>query len=324
MALDKDGNVYVAGSTNSTDFVVSQNAFDNIIRGVDGFIVKLDTNLSIDGSPSTKIVTYQPVTDTKAPESPKIESAKKDESVLRPIIAVSLFSKPLANKTINFGAIKNGGSKKMTVTISNKGTKELSIGKISGDKPIRNPFILLSDNCSNKTFAPKKECHLTINYLPGAVGAKTSEFDIPSNDPTGTLIVKLTGKSIQTSPSTSSSSSSLEVLDTAKPYNDRKIPFGIVAANIPVEHTVTLKNKGKKDIEIGQVGKKNGIKEPFSIMTETCSGISLKPTNSCTITIRFISSEKGTFTGVFDIPLTGTGEKEIIINLSGIVGGSGS
>jgi hypothetical protein len=321
MTIDIDGNVYIAGTTNSSDFIVSPTAYDKTLNGVDGFVMKFNGNLSQDGQASAKIVLYKPEKNNKidAPNTEENKTKSPDlQSLPHPVIVIHDTSKPFDDRIVNFGAINKGESKKMTVTITNKGTKELSIGKISGNSPIRNPFMLLSDNCSNKTFEPERECRLTISYSPGMIGSDASEFDIPSNDLGGTVQVKLTGKSIlYVNPS-------LEILDTAAPFNDHKLPFGIVTANTPTEHSVTLKNIGKKDIAIGQIAQKNALKEPFSIASENCSGITLKPTDSCTVTVRFLSAEKGTFVGDFDIPFTGAGQNNVTIHLSGLTGSLGS
>jgi roadblock/LC7 domain-containing protein len=231
MALYKDEYLYIAGTTNSSDFVVSANAYDKMIKGVDGFIVRLDVNLSIDGAASSKIVPYQPEIKAKSPAA---------------------LSEPIKNNK----PVEANGS------LSHP---KIKVTKIS--KPV--------------------------------------------------VIKKPKGKSIK------DSASYLEALDTVKPFTDRKIPFGLVAANNSSEQGVTLKNKGKKDIAIGPIARKNKLQAPFSIVTENCSGISLKPNETCGIKLRFQSTEKGTFTGDFDIPLQGASEKNVIINLSGIVGGQG-
>lgn len=50
MTIDQNGDVYIAGITHSVDFPVSENAFDTTfnggLRAGDGFVVKLDKNLS--------------------------------------------------------------------------------------------------------------------------------------------------------------------------------------------------------------------------------------------------------------------------------------
>jgi Abnormal spindle-like microcephaly-assoc'd, ASPM-SPD-2-Hydin/Beta-propeller repeat len=59
MALDANGNIYVAGSTDSADFPVTQGAFQSLLGGnTDGFVMKIDSNSAPAVSVSPNVLQY--------------------------------------------------------------------------------------------------------------------------------------------------------------------------------------------------------------------------------------------------------------------------
>ena len=89
---------------------------------------------------------------------------------------------PVDDQDIPFGNVSIGNSSDQTVTVTNDGNINLSIGQIANANPLASPFSL-SENCSGKTLIPEDECIFTITCSPSSEGSFNDTFNIPSNDP---------------------------------------------------------------------------------------------------------------------------------------------
>jgi hypothetical protein len=68
------------------------------------------------------------------------------------------------------------------------------------------------------------------------------------------------------------------------------------------EQIVFVENDGKGDIDIGNIAVQDTLDSPFYILNEDCSGRTLSPRESCTITILFSETAIDSFNDTFDIP----------------------
>ncbi len=92
------------------------------------------------------------------------------------------------------------------------------------------------------------------------------------------------------------------------------INFGSVNVSLSSDATVTVSNDGAADLIIGTITSPSA---PFSITIDNCSGQTLTPSASCTITVKFAPIEEGTFNSSFDIPSDDTDENPVTVSLSG-------
>ena len=118
-------------------------------------------------------------------------------AVLSPNIAASCSSLNFDNQ--NVGTTSSA----QTITISNGGTGNLSIGSITLTGANPNNFKIQNDNCSGKTIMPSSSCTVQTAFTPLSKGPKSANMSIPSNDTLKTpLTVGLTGTGIDTLPPT--------------------------------------------------------------------------------------------------------------------------
>lgn len=83
-----------------------------------------------------------------------------------------------------FGGIVVDNFTDRTITIQNKGSLDLNIGRIADTDPLVLPFSIGNDNCSLKTLASLRTCTLLVRFEPTTQGDNFNDtFDIPSNDP---------------------------------------------------------------------------------------------------------------------------------------------
>jgi len=111
--------------------------------------------------------------------------------------------------------------------------------------------------------------------------------------------------------SSDSSSSSSNI--TTK---ELQVPFSSTVLDHFQDEIVTVKNNGTASGSIGQVAQANPLGAPFSIVNDKCSGITLPPSATCTLQIRFLPTNQGTFSDSFDIP-SGTGKTIMTVSVNG-------
>ena len=70
-----------------------------------------------------------------------------------------------------------------TLTLQNKGSLDLNIGRIALADPLTLPFSIINDTCSLKTLASMRTCTLQVRFSPDDQIHFEDTFDIPSNDP---------------------------------------------------------------------------------------------------------------------------------------------
>jgi cysteine-rich repeat protein len=86
--------------------------------------------------------------------------------------------------SLTFGKVIAGSlSTNKTVTVSNTGNGELTIGTITiaGTNPSQ--FSITTDNCSGQLIAPSGSCTVDVKFSPTSTGKKTATLEIPSDDP---------------------------------------------------------------------------------------------------------------------------------------------
>lgn len=80
---------------------------------------------------------------------------------------------------VSFGGAIIGKMLSSIVTVTNTGTTDLVVGKITQPSE---PFQVITDNCSNKILAAAAACTITIQFSPAHTGSFYENIDIPSSD----------------------------------------------------------------------------------------------------------------------------------------------
>ncbi len=108
----------------------------------------------------------------------------------------------------------------------------------------------------------------------------------------------------------------ITVTDAIAPADDLQMPFGSVTQlTSSADQPITITNDGTADLTIGTITPPATI---FSIPADNCSGQTLVPTDSCTLSVRFSPLTPGTFNDSLDIPSNDPDENPVTIGLSGI------
>ena len=82
--------------------------------------------------------------------------------------------------------------------------------------------------------------------------------------------------------------------------------FGAVVLDKSSEKNIEIKNTGNANLTIGQITLTNPASNPFSKISDNCSGAAIPPqssaSSSCSVTIRFAPATQGDYLGSLDIP----------------------
>ncbi len=232
-----------------------------------------------------------------------------------PAISVTDSVAPAADLSVPFGSVNSGSSASQTVTVTNSGTANLTVGAIGSTNALAAPFTKTADTCSNQTIAPSAACTVTIAFAPTATGSFTDSFNIPSNDPAKssvTVNVSGTGAAVPTP--------AISVTDSVAPTTDLSVPFGTIIVGSSASQTVTVKNTGTANLVMGAVGSANPLADPFTITADTCSNQTIAAAATCTLTIAFAPTSAGTLSDSFSIPSNDPSKSTVTVNVNGTGG----
>jgi len=211
-----------------------------------------------------------------------------------------------------FGDVFLNNSLEKTVLIQNTGSGSLIIGRIAVNLPLAAPFHIWSDECSNTTLAKNQICALKVRFSPTAQGSGFGDtFDIPSNDPK-TVIVSVSGNGIAPPPPP------LPPPPANINVSSTQIAFGDVDWNTSSDQTITVRNAGSLNLEIGQIALDNPLVAPFGISIDACSNRTLRANRACTLVVRFSPTNQATVVwDAFDLPSNDPSKPTVNVIVSG-------
>jgi len=82
-----------------------------------------------------------------------------------------------------FGSVSVGSSTQRSVTVTNRGQYNLSVGSGGITGTGGENFTVTADGCAAVSLAPQQSCSITVAFQPAAAGTMSATLHIPSNDP---------------------------------------------------------------------------------------------------------------------------------------------
>jgi hypothetical protein len=229
-----------------------------------------------------------------------------------PDITVTASVAPNDDLQVAFGTVIEGNSSDQTVTVTNDGTADLTLGVMAASDPLSDPFGIVSDGCSGQALAQGESCTLTVRFSPALEGSYTDSFDIPSDDPDeNPVTVNVSGDGTLTPVP------DITVTDSVAPNDDLLVAFGDVTESTSSDQTVTVTNDGTGDLTLDVMAASDSLSDPFVIVTDNCSGQVLAQGESCTLTVRFSPALEGSYTDSFDVPSDDPDENPVTVSVSG-------
>jgi len=204
-----------------------------------------------------------------------------------PILAASASSLSFGNQLINTT------STAQTVTITNTGTRNLTVGGVSVTGDHAGQFAQ-SNTCS-AALAPNATCTISVTFTPGSTGGKSASLSITHNGTASPTSVALSGTG--TAPGISLSPSTLS--------------FG----NQPINTTssaqaFTITNTGTANLTVSGVSVTGDHAAQF-LQSNTCSA-ALAPNTTCTISVTFAPASTGAKSASLSIAHNGTGSPSTV------------
>ncbi len=218
---------------------------------------------------------------------------------------------------VQFDIVQVGQSATQLVSVTNTGSTTLSITSVTPPQP---PFTILSDSCTGQSIPPAGFCILTVQFTPDQSGLLSDTIIVHSNDPD----MPQYGINLQ--------GTGEYVPDIS--ITPMSIDFGKIETNTSSSQFLTIQNDGQAVLILSSIDPPGF---PFSINSDTCSGSSLPPGNSCTLEIVFAPLSENSFsssviiysndpdTPAVEVPLTGRAQTLLLkgIDLT-ILDGSGN
>ncbi len=219
---------------------------------------------------------------------------------------------PFTDNQIPFGSVTQNLSATRTVTVTNDGNANLTLGQVAMANPLAAPFSVGTDNCSNQILAPAGTCSFQVLFEPTATGPFNDVLDVPSDDPDlPTVNISVTGAG------TPVPVGDISVTDSASPANDLQVGYGDVDIGSSVNQTITVSNAGTGNLVIGTVGSANPLAAPFSVVSNTCSGQTLAPAATCTMIVAFAPGAGQPYNDSLGIPSDDPDESTVTVMVSG-------
>jgi hypothetical protein len=290
IAVDSNGNMYIAGSTDSDDFPTTEGAFQTVTGGnTDAFIAKIGT------APSPAM--------SLSPNSVQFSATETD----------SCSAQRTRNTGIGQARIARGESQlipdstgacsgsQQTVLLRNMGSAPLSISSmtVNGD-------FAETDDCGASVPAAAS-CTISITFSPTAQGSFSGSVVIDDDAAGAPHTITLYGVG--------------EGGSSSNPAPDAVVaPSALTFLNTPVgrpsaPQNVTLTNAGNASMNISSIQ----IAGDFS-QTNNCPG-SLGAGGQCTVSIVFTPSAQGTRSGSLTIADTAQGSPQTVsLNGTGTAG----
>jgi uncharacterized repeat protein (TIGR01451 family) len=191
-------------------------------------------------------------------------------------VGASLVTSPPA---IGFGAVTQGvASAPAVVTVTNSTGSPVTMQSVSFAGAHATDYSTTSDTCSSTILSAHGFCTIGVIFTPHGIGASRGALNIASSAADSPAVVTLAGTGI-------AAAAAAQVLPPS-------VAFAAVAVgNSSSPSTITLKSTGTAPLTVGGLQLSGNQPGDFTLSGDTCTGATLAPSQSCTVTITFQPKE---------------------------------
>ncbi len=260
------------------------------------------------------------------------------------LVPLSVHALQVEPAAYDFGTVLIGEIGSREFRLSNRGDEDLRLVSISmADDP---SFFRIAGSTCGERLREKASCRVRVEFAPLAVGTRTTNLVIVSDDPEMAIQLQGTGGGVTTEPPTTEpppieppttdppttdppttepptteppsggnpTLSGILIRDSVEPFDDRTIPFGTVPVGVAKRKIFQIANRNEGEMEIMLL---TPPPAPFSIENDGCSGAKLDFMDSCSVEVVFTPTAIGDQTADLAFTSTAPGENLISIVLSG-------
>jgi hypothetical protein len=206
---------------------------------------------------------------------------------LPPLDSCSTATVQLSPTSLSFGNQAVGTtSPSQKVTLNNQQSVALNITSIaaSGD-------FFQTNNCGSSVPA-NGTCTINVSFTPSTTGTRTGTLTVTDNAASSPQTASLSGTGI---------SSSISVSPPSLNFNNQ------VLNTTSAGSSVTVTNNGATNVTVNSLAISGNYSE-----TDNCSGVTLVPNQSCTVTIKFTPTVLATVPGALTINDTAGGAPHLV------------
>lgn len=203
---------------------------------------------------------------------------------------VTGFGRKLTAATpVDFGGQRIGTTGKRVVRITNDGAEAYPLGAVT----LPAQWAKGTDGCGSKTLEAGASCDVEVAFAPTTAGAKSGFVQIAGHKP---HLVALAGEGT-------------EPVGAISP----------VSADVAGGQTFTVRNTGNEGLVLGTA---RFSVAGFAASADGCSGRTVAPGASCTLTVGLTAGDPGWRTAQLQLPVAG-GSAAVVARVSGRVGFGG-
>ncbi len=217
-------------------------------------------------------------------------------AVATPTISLSATSLAFANQ------VQSTTSAAQTITLTNSGAGTLSLASLSTGGTNAADFTRGGTCVDGGTVAPMATCTITYTFTPGALGARTGTLTIVSNNPSGNVVVALTGTGVGNTP--------------AIAINPTTLTFSTVLGQTSAVQNITVSNAGGGTLNV--TGAALAAANAAYMVTNGCTA-GLATNASCTIGVSFTPAALGANNATLNITHDAAGSpSSVTLNGTGV------
>lgn len=184
--------------------------------------------------------------------------------------AAALSPASLTFPSTSVGAVSAG----QAVTLTNSGTAALNVTSVgvAGTNPA--DFTIAGNTCTGASLAPGATCAVSVAFAPTAGGARNATLGFADNAAGSPQVATLAGAGIAPAPVFGVTPASLAFPDT------------LTGARSAAQ-TVTVANSGNAPLTVASAALQGANPADFAITADACTGASVAPAGTCSISLDF-------------------------------------
>ena len=287
------------------------------LAGVQVLVTQQDVRVDVEGNPAITDangffrIAKLPIGETTVTGSLGDSEVAKITTNVVAIVTVNLQLKPtpeikITPSTLTFGEVQVGKARARLVTVSNSGTKDLTITALTVENADSPAFSLGQDTTKPFNIAPGASTTMSIVYRPPNVGPAVGTLRVASdalNALEGT--VALSGRGVP------SPTPLIEVAPPSLTFGEVQVQTGQA---VTVTKSVTIRNVGTATLTLSAL-----TIEPaeFTLSQALTVPMTIAPEAAVTVEVRYRPRNIGTVTGTLHITSDAANTREAIAVLSG-------
>jgi Tol biopolymer transport system component len=185
-----------------------------------------------------------------------------------------------APSVLDFGTVLLGDDDTLSATFTHVGFGPLNAPVISVTGPAAGDFTVVTDTCVELTLHQGESCVVSIRYAPTAAGVRSATLEVAHDGLGSPATIGLTGGA---QPRVAAFDSNPDTL---------VFPAQLTLTT-STPRTTTITNTGNVPFTINTVTVQGAQAVDFTITADGCSGVTLEPGATCTVSVRFRPSAVG-------------------------------